>query len=482
MKVKKADDFTVPSVSETDREKARRDKQAKKLEQAAIRKEEKAKRDIEKAELKEKNKIIRDEEKKRREEERAATIERNRIIEARRLEKRKKVYAAVIKRLKHGDYAFSYRNYGVIPRVEIEVKGDVTSVLSRLSSAGIKAVDVKKCDGKFRFKVQKKDLGKAIAFLDEMCYNYILGETYGLPRAAKYWLSRAGLVVGAATAAFAVYFSYSHIYAVHVSGNEKVSEDAVLCALRDAGIFVGADKRDIDTDKVVAIVNGLDGIADCDCSLIGTSLYVNVLESGETSQKESYSAYESAYDAVVTRVVIRSGTSKVKRGDAVKKGDILADGVVYSTAGEPLFSAECEGEIYGNVSIGYNVSVSPVEVVYKRTGKVYKKSAWTLFGKTFFKPRSPYASYESVCYTASYDVLLPLYVTTYEFYETKRVEVERTAEQAAYALAEAKREDFGFYDRDKLEMSYTAETSETGLINIHLFFGGEALISRGVKR
>ncbi|MCH5351578.1 MAG: sporulation protein YqfD [Clostridiales bacterium] len=467
------------AAAEAEKIKLRREKEKIKSEQAAKRKEEKARRAEEAAKRKEEEKKRKAEEAKRREEERAVIEEKNRIIAARRLERRKTVYAAVIKRLRHGDGAFCYRNYGVLPRVEIEVRGDVTSVLTRLGAAGVKAVDVKKSDGKFRFKVQKKDLSKAIAFLDEMCYNYILGETYGLPRVALYWLARAGLIVGAAASALAMYFSYSHIYAVHVSGNEKIREEAVLSALKAEGITVGTDKSEIDLDRVVAIVNGIDGIADCDCSLSGTALYVNVLESGDFTEIDSFGAYESVYDAVITRVVMRSGTSKVKRGDAVKKGDVLADGTVYSTAGEPLYTAECEGEIYGNVSIGYNVSVSPVKVVHKRTGKVYKKSAWTLFGKTFFKPRSPYDSYESFSYTASYDVLIPLYITTYEFYETERVETERTVEQAVAELAEEKREELGFFDRDKFEMTYTAAETDTGLINIHLFFSGEALISRG---
>lgn len=451
----------------------RRAEEKKQLEE--IKRQESKRREEEKKQEKKR----RGEERRRRDEEKAALAEKYRVIAERKREKRLKVYAAIKKKLKNGNYAFSYGNFGVRSRVELEVSGDATSLLSRFASAGIEVVDLEKSCGKFRFKVQKKELSKAIAFLDEMCYNYKLGEAYGMPRFIGYWLARVGVLVGIAASALVMYISYSHIYSIHVSGNENIKTDAVLGALKAAGIESGASKSALDLDRVVATVNGIDGIADCDCSLSGTALYVNVLESKDFVVRESFGAYKSEYDAVVTRVVIRNGTAKVKRGDTVKRGDILADGTVYSTAGEPLYTAECEGEVYGNVSIGYDVSVSPIAVEYRRTGRVSKKSAVTVFGKTFFAPTAPYGSYESSVYTANYDVLIPLYVTTYEFRETESVEVERTVEQLADLLAETKREQLGFFDRDKFTVTYTAKTTDTGLINIHMFFSGEALISRG---
>ncbi len=462
-----------------ERKKLRDEENIRREEEKKRRAEEKSRQAIERKKLRDEENIRREEEKKRRDEEKAALAKKNEIVAKQKQEKRQKVYAAIKRKLKNGGYAFSYRNYGVIPRVEIEVGGDATTLLSRLAAAGIKVVDAEKSGGKFRFKVPKKDLSKAIAFLDEMCYNYKLGETYGLPRLVGYWLARAGVIAGVVASALAVYVSYSHIYSIHVSGNEKLKTEAVLSALCAAGISTGIKKSAVDLDRVVATVNGIDGIADCDCSMSGTALYVNVLESKDYAVRESFGAYMSEYDAVVTRVVIRNGTAKVKRGDAVKRGDILADGTVYSTTGEPLYTKECEGEVYGTVSVGYDVSVSPIAVEYRRTGRVTKKSAVTVFGKTFFRPQSPYASYESSAYTANYDVLIPLYITAYEFCETEPVEVERTVEELAASLAETKREQLGFYERDKFTMTYTAKTTATGLINIHMFFSGEALISRG---
>ena len=108
----------------------------------------------------------------------------------------------------------------------------------------------------------------------------------------------------------------------------------------------------------------------------------------------------SDYDATVTRIIMRSGTATVARGD------MLANGDVYSTSGELLYTADCDAEIYGKVSVTFSADVSRAAVEYRRTGKSSKKTVFGLFGHSIGKVKSPYASYETVAHTANYDARL----------------------------------------------------------------------------
>lgn len=394
-------------------------------------------------------------------------------------EKRKRFYGKLKARLKNRSGGFGYFNIGVVPRVELVCRGDGASVAARLSAENIPVTDFSYgSDGKLRFKIRKKDMRKAVAILDEMCYTYKVGATFGIGRFGAFWLARLGLVLGAVISVVCLNIAYGYVWRVEISGNEKLSDAAISSVLASVGISAGRKKSELSSSAVSAAVSGMDGVADATAEIIGTTLYVYVLESKDYTVREKYAAYDSAFDATVTRIVMRSGTASVKRGDVVKRGDILASGDTYSTAGELLYTGECDAEVYGNVSITIAADISPVVVEYRRTGRSVKKTGIELFGLKLFNTSSPYASYESVVKTANYDVLLPLYVTTYEYCETEPVQIERDIDELAKSFATAKADEMNFVG--DFEASYTIKPSVSGLYSVHLFLSGETLISRGI--
>lgn len=392
--------------------------------------------------------------------------------------KRNAVYAAIKRKLKNNPYAFDYGNSGVLPRVGITVTGDGQWAVSRLTSKQIEVKDIVKKPGKWSFKIQKKDMAKAIAILDEMCYNYTVDDLYGVTRSLAFFMSRIGILLGIAASAVGLCLMYSHIWRVEIIGNEKLSAETIAVALGEIGITPGLKKNRTDASAVVRAVNGIDGIVDASAEIVGTTLRVNVLEADDYTVHGSFAAYKSAYDATVTRIVMRSGTAKVKSGDVVTSGTVLADGSVYSTTGELMYVGECDGEIYGNIALTYSVTVADTTVEYRRTGAAHKKTSLKLFGKELFVPHSPYASYETVVSTANYDVLLPLYATTYTFYETAPIETERDVNELAQAFADQKKRELDFSGLEP-QKKIVIEQRSAGLYNIRLFLSGEARISVG---
>ena len=257
-------------------------------------------------------------------------------IAAERQKKRADLYSKIRVKLKNNKAGFEYKAFGVIPRVELAVKGDKTSVVTRLVAAGVKVTDVRFSDGETLFKIRKKDLRKAVAILSEMCYTHRINATYGIAQRLAFSLARIGLIAGAVLSVIGMNISYGYIWRVQITGNGKLSAAAIESTLRRDGITIGCKKSDGLTEKAAAVLGGMDGISDASCEIIGTTLHVHVLESTESTALTRYGEYTSEYDATVTRIVMRSGTAKVKRGDAVKRGDVLANGEMYSTTGELL--------------------------------------------------------------------------------------------------------------------------------------------------
>lgn len=422
----------------------------------------------------------REQEKKQIQEQKRKVFEEKEKRRKERFLARQKVYRKIKKKLKNDPRAFGYKNYGILPRVELIVRGDGASVAAKFAAADIAMTELNVGSGNLRFKIRKKDYNKAVAILNELCYNFEVGEGYGIWRLCRFLLARVGIIVGAVAAAVALNISYSHIWKVDISGNDVLSDAAIESVLRDAGFIPGMKKSNVDTDKVCAAVNGLDGVSDAGAEIIGTTLYVYVLEAKDFTVRGKYPAYESAYDATVTRIVMRSGTARVKRGDIVKRGDVLANGDVYSTADELLYTGECDADIYGDVSLTVTAEIGNYAVEYRRTGKSEKKTCFTIFGHRMFDASPTFKSYESAATTANYDVLIPLYVTTYEYFETKPVTIERDIDEVASEFAASKAKELEFVGDFKT--SYTIKPTDTGLYRVNLFLSGEALISRGAQR
>lgn len=401
------------------------------------------------------------------------------VAEAKR-KKRKAVYVKIRQKLNNRAEGFDHRNSGILPRVELSVRGDRTSVATGLAAAGVTLRDIKCASGETLFKIRKKDLPKAVAILNEMCYTYKINATFGIGKSLAFLAARCGLIIGVAASVAVLNIAYGYVWQVKIDGNIELSSAAIEAALKRANVAVGCKKSEPIAARVAGSLGDMDGIADASCEIVGTTLYVHVLESKEYKDRKTHGEYRAKYDARVTRVVMRSGSALVKRGDVVARGDTLANGDVYSTAGELLYTAECDAEIYGEVSLTFGAQLSTAAVEYKRTGKTAEKTVFTLFGKQLGKAKPPFRSCDMTSSTSSFDVLIPLYSTTYRYYETKAVEYERDINEAAELFARSKIEELGFVG--DFDYSYNVTQSLGGLYSVHLFLTGETLISEGMDR
>ena len=135
---------------------------------------------------------------------------------------------------------------------------------------------------------------------------------------------------------FLLVFSSLFVWDITVSGNETIPESVILDAMEENGLRLGAFIPSLDTERIEGVVIlEVDGISFISVNLRGTVANVELRERADNTEIvdiESPSNLVASRDGQISALEITGGVSKVKLGEIVKKGDLLASGVIDSAA------------------------------------------------------------------------------------------------------------------------------------------------------
>lgn len=243
-------------------------------------------------------------------------------------------------------------------------KEDTAKLINLLLKAGIGTRTSP--DGSFVIKERDVKKFKAAA---AGRLRYSIGELCGIPGVLKQFLARKGIVAALVTVLMLHVFLSFVVWDIRVEGNERLSEDEVVEALRDNGFEVGDLWRGFDKNLVeTSVLLNCPDISWISVNRRGTVAYVRVEESENLGKKDEnaprYSNIIADRDAVIEDVIVESGVAMVKKGDVVKKGDLLISGIIESPSGTGFCRAK------GSV-IGQSVTELSVEIPKKGTEKEY---------------------------------------------------------------------------------------------------------------
>ena len=177
------------------------------------------------------------------------------------------------------------------------------------------------------------------------------------------------LLLGLLTAALP-----GRVWFISVEGNGAVPERLILEAAEKCGVYFGAVAREIHSEQVKnKLLYELPELRWAGVNTSGCSAVITVAErqpeeaKGETMPGDLI----SSTDAVVTEVILHTGTAQVKPGDAVQEGQVLISGL--TELGTITRADRAEGEIWG-LTLRVIRAVLPGETLQKReTGAVVRK-------------------------------------------------------------------------------------------------------------
>lgn len=190
------------------------------------------------------------------------------------------------------------------------------------------------------------------------CRMHVLNRS-GLPFKLERMTRRKGFITGAVLFIILIFVMSMLVWDVEIEGTETISEDAVLLAAEEAGIYPFQWKFRMKEPSELAreLVRKLDGVSWVGVEVEGTKVNIHVVESAKSEEKPLMNPRHlvSEYDAVVSYIFAEKGNPVVQPNTHVKKGDVLISGMIGDEENSAVVVAE--GEVKGWVWYEYTVTV-----------------------------------------------------------------------------------------------------------------------------
>ncbi len=249
--------------------------------------------------------------------------------------------------------------------------------------------------GKYTFaNMRLKDFYKCRKIARKAGIRAVVVERHGLPfLMPKIW-KRSFWILGFVLLMSIWLLSTNLLLHIRVEGNYSISEDQMKDFLAKQGIYIGIWKKDIDLEELEKeIRKEFDLVTWTSGQLDGTVLTINIKENEKVFREErvSSASYGSSIyataDGRVEYIYVQYGVPMVKKGAAVKVGDLLVDGRV------PVYREDQTIDHYqyyeSEAEIGIE-TVIPVECTLER---VYLQKEYTerkSEGRFFFIGKNVY--------------------------------------------------------------------------------------------
>lgn len=153
----------------------------------------------------------------------------------------------------------------------------------------------------------------------------------GFPFFARKMKRRKMLVIGAALFLIILNILVSYIWFIDIVGVKSIPAQQIRTLVYENGLKPGMLKNDIPIKKVEnQIMLALPEVAWVGIRFTGIHAVVEIVEKTISKPQDKTPAnIVAAKDGVITEIIALSGQSVVKKGDTVKKGDLLIRGVSY---------------------------------------------------------------------------------------------------------------------------------------------------------
>ena len=223
---------------------------------------------------------------------------------------------------------------------------------------------------------------------------------HGIPFLIHKFRHRSGLAAGAVLFIILLLFFQSFVWTIEINGVKTLSQPEIINSLKEYGFSVGKFKGGMDLHKIEReLLLEYDKIGWMSINLIGSHAEVEIKEKELPPEKElpdNYSNIKADTDGVILSINARRGTTNVKAGSAVSKGQLLVSGF-YENALSEIHFVDADADITASTS--YSFSATEDETARFNSPFVKGKRSqlrvlWLDFPVTFFPQNS-----SSVLYT-----------------------------------------------------------------------------------
>lgn len=248
-------------------------------------------------------------------------------------------------------------------------------VLNLLRRKGISIWDAEKKEDGMKFK---------ISYEDYKAYQEIIKETKmeavssnGLAIKLRKLKLRKGFVAGLFILGICLYVLSSLVWNVEIIGTNQITANDIKKTLEDNSISIPVARSKLKTEKIETLLyKNFEKFKFVEVHIEGSNLIIFVKEKkpeqAEIKSNEP-SSIISKKNAIINKVVAKSGQPVVKEGDVVYEGQTLVMGMIKNKT-EEFMMVPSEGIIYGKTYYNFELreeKAKSIEVDSKRSKNVY---------------------------------------------------------------------------------------------------------------
>ena len=261
-----------------------------------------------------------------------------------------------------GDCAEQFINICTKNKVNVwRVRNELGTLKMRMSVNDYKQVRKLRKDLKLKLKIK-------------------IDKKHGIRFKIHKYQKRKGLLVGLVLFFAFLVFMGEFIWIFEIKGNSNLESEKIISACKKLGVYEGINKNNIDTYNLpLKLILNVDGIAWCSFNIEGSKLTVEISEAKE-SEKDKIAAANivAKRDGVIEKLEVTDGVKKVKIGQAVRKGDILASGIVDN--GVRVYTVKAAGKVIAKTQRTFEFKIGKEKTTYTKTGKKESRSVLNFFG------------------------------------------------------------------------------------------------------
>lgn len=349
---------------------------------------------------------------------------------------------------------------------------NANSLLRECTRKKIGIENLKRYKDYIEFNIKSNDYVAVTAILNAFSIDFQRVSYYGGARTIDIIKRRAFMIVGLMLGLAIVFFASQFVYKVEIDGDNRYN-GVIERLLIDSGISGVVYKGKLDTNALeLKIVECIPEVTNATVYINGAVLKVNTVTNETPSVPIGANARVlSAYQAIVTRIYVSSGTANVSVGDSVKKGDTLIEGHIntnkedYQEPSDAKYvPVEAKGEVFGKVYYHKRLILSDSAVISEYTGKTETRRDLYIgnmrIGKAHKKPFENYSSnvsYETIGFILPIKVVTTVYRETTERIVTREEYREWLLEKANDELLSQMPMDAVISDKEIIEIGDTID-------------------------
>ena len=318
--------------------------------------------------------------------------------------------------------------------------GNSVNFINNCVSEGLNLNNINRTSSKeLTFEISDNDYSK-LSTIDNRGCNISTVEFGGKKKFINAFIYRIGLVVGIIVSLVGIMLFNNRLIQIHVLGLTRTSKDDVIRQLEELGV-TKFSYMNYDTNKLEKGLSNEFRFSLVSIIKKGNSLIVNIKEE-LPDLENSYTPITADYNMVINSIKVYAGTSKVKEGMLVYKGDILVepfikkgDGIVYVS---PI------AEIDASVFLSNSYVFKNNEEIFVRTGKKEIVNSEIKLGKYRLNKSEKNSSYshyekeENITLVSNY--FLPISINKTYAYELEKKCITRNFENEKEAIINRQKE------------------------------------------